>query len=200
MFTKSGFVKEQFVELDQVLHTIKNDINPEVHHFRHGSHPGCDWYIKTILPNHAHLDETAQFIFDSWDDLQRKNPKLVNIGSIAYDWHGMPIDGYGTIWLNSKIDVIYKMTNHGNIGFEFQDYDSGLKISALAIERYLLANDSRQIENRSYHELASVANFLKTYTCDAHSRTKRTKLRIIDDACTHSSTTNRDELDPNIKR
>lgn len=169
-------------ELNHTVGTILGSKNPEIHHYHQRSHPGAKWYIKTILPNINIIAEDAYPILLEWQKIIKKNKNLICITDIAYDWSGDRIPNWSTIWLNNRIDVIWNFEDNA-INWQVVDVDVGFKTSATTAMQWVKTNLSSRQSHPSaidFDNLCEIANFLKTYTSEKHSKNLRAQLRVID--------------------
>lgn len=169
-------------EIQATLDTIQGSNNPEVHHYHYGSHPGINFYIKTILPGPIILNNNTYKIWKFWKDLEKKYPQLIKLVERAYDWQGSKLIGWWTIWLNQKIDIIWTYTDKDGFDYEIVDYEIGLKLSAeKSLSWFDALTDRLHPDDKvCYSQLEEVADFLKSHTSDDLAKKNRTNLKVID--------------------
>jgi hypothetical protein len=155
-----------FHNVDNVLRTHRN---PEIWHYSASLHPGVNWYIKTILPNHP-ANNNATDIVRFWHKLESLYPKQILITETAFDWNGNKIQFCNTIWLNKKIDIKIKIDDLGKFDYDILDYDEGLHDSA---KELLLLEPLTP-------ELLDAVEFLIRFTPDKKSKLLRSKLKVLD--------------------
>lgn len=170
-------------ELKAALDTIEGSINPEIHHYRHGTHPGIKYYIKTILPGPYILNESTAPIWKFWNELSRIHPRLIRLVEKAYDWEGSIIPGWWTIWLESRIDIQWNFVQNSEIDYKVVEYEIGLKLSAKNAMDTLNDISTRQTkdDNACYEKLEEISVFLGTYTSDDMAERNRRKFMVISD-------------------
>jgi hypothetical protein len=169
------------IEIESALSTIEDCYNPEIHHYQHGTHPGIKWYIKTVLPGPLILNSETIPLFDFWKSIERRHKGRVLLTDVAYNWSGIAVTNWWTIWLHEKIDISWSWSADSGFGYQVIDHDIGLKNSGSLIEALLSTTDDRlPIRSRiSYAKLLNIASFLKTYTSDQRSKQNRSKMRVI---------------------
>jgi hypothetical protein len=102
---------------DQILSTLDNSIHPEVYHFRHGSHPGKNWFLKTVCPM-PNLKQVDQLGFGAlWEIFCIDHHKAAMMVPYAFDWKGNEIPYCASVWLRTGIDVL--LTYSDIVGFQF---------------------------------------------------------------------------------
>lgn len=177
------------LEPDNILDTIEGSKNPEIHHYNHGVHPGLRWSIKTILPGPDLVSTETSILFNFWNGIQRKHPYLVRITKLAFDWNGVRLDGWWTIWVQDRIDIIWNQTEDG-FSYHIVDREVGLKASSRSLVQIL---DSRHTagDQSSYNVLLGIAEFIKTYTGDHQSKINRSKIRVLDNGDLFDETNDR---------
>lgn len=166
-----------------ILNTISYNKNPEIYHYNATTHPGIQWYIKTICPSANLLTEQTRPIHKFWYNLQNIHPNLVKITDIAFLWDGSVFPNWNTIWLHEKIDIEWSITSNKEIDYKLIEFDIGLKLSAEKIEKLIneiitsdrLSNDSML----EYNSLLNITNFLKTHTSERRSKEKRNHIRVL---------------------
>ena len=117
--------------LQTVLDTIQEAINPEIYHFRYGTHPGRKYYIKTIIPGPNIINDDTYVFWQFWETLANRYPRVVRLIDHAFDWQGNKIEHWWTIWLEERIDIIWSWSRTDGIDFHLIDYDIGLKYSGV---------------------------------------------------------------------
>jgi len=169
-------------ELDSALTAIEDCYNPEIYHYQHGKHPGLKWYIKTILPSPRMLNDDTCVLFNFWKSVEARHMKHVCLTNVAYGWSGQPIPNWWTIWLDSKIDIVWSWSREHGFDYELVDYNIGLNLSGNSLESAIEINDTRHTGSSavSYEKCTNIANFLKTYTSDQRSRQKRSLMKVIE--------------------
>lgn len=171
------------IEIESALNIIEDCYNPEIHHYQQGKHPGLKWYIKTVLPGPSIIDRETRPLFDFWRSLENRHSKHVRLTESAYNWSGMIVPGWWTIWLDERIDISWSWSTERGFDYQIIDHDLGLKNSGALIETLLSASDIRHPSHSgiSYLRLLNIANFLKTFTSEKKSRENRSKIRIMHD-------------------
>jgi hypothetical protein len=156
-----------FTNVDKIL---KTKPNPEICHYQNNSHPGVNWWLKTVIPNHP-SNCYALDIVKFWNRLAKLYPTQILISDIAFDWNNNRIDYCQSIWLNKKIDIKVKIDEDGDFDYDILDYDEGLYISA---KELLLLNDLPI-------ELLDAVEFLIRLTPENKSKILRSKIKVLDD-------------------
>ena len=170
-------------ELETTLDTIKDTKNPEIYHYHRKSHPGANWYIKTILPGPEIINDDTYMVFVLWTRLQEKHPNLIRLVDKAYNWQGILLSGWWTIWLDEKIDIIWIWSREEGFDWKIVDFDIGLKSSAYKIGSWIrnhsdnLHQDDKTL---SYNRLCEISDFLSTFTTERRSKENRAKFKVLD--------------------
>lgn len=110
---------------------------------------------------------------------------FVKLTNTSYDWDGNSIPRWWTIWLDQRIDICVIWSREDGFNWKMVDYDEGLKLIAIEIEKMISAqSDDRQTNDDSlqYKQINYIIEFLKTFTTDKRSKTNRKKLRVIENA------------------
>lgn len=162
------------VESIRLLDTIADKLNPEIHHYHRGSHPGASWYIKTVVPQAHKLTGESRSLADFWDQVASNHPDLILITDQAYDWDGIAISGWRTIWANNRIDIIWNRCPWDGFSYRIVDFNEGLNQSGLSLLGML--GQYRELGN-----IGEIAGFLSTYTTEKNSNSKRKNIRVLDD-------------------
>lgn len=171
-------------KLTDTVHTIEDGKNPEIHHYHHGSHPGISWYIKTVIPGPTVCNQNILVILDFWQKISSCNPSLIRLVDSAYDWDGVRLHGWWTVWLNVGIDVSWSWDESIGFSYEIIEYHEGLRSSASRIRNWLnQASTTRHLSDDQIHyeKLNVIAGFLETYSSESESRAKRSRLQVISD-------------------
>jgi hypothetical protein len=170
-------------DFDSTIASILDSINPEIHHYRHDRHPGYKWYIKTIIPGQEVLTECTYQIYTSWQDFCNRHANIACLTNIAYDWQGQIIQGWWTLWLDTRIDVKWSWQPDQHLSCTVVDFAEGLQKSGIESRDWLLSlAQSRQSFNGNlcFDSLLQIANFVKTWTNETQSRKNREKFKVID--------------------
>jgi len=179
-------------ELKAALDTIEGSTNPEIYHYRRGSHPGIKYYIKTILPGPYILNENTAAIWKFWNELSCVHPRLIKLIDRAYDWEGELISGWWTIWLENRIDIQWNFLNNSIIDYKILEFEIGLKLSAeTAIDTLTtITNRHTDEDTACYEKLKDISVFLGTYTSDDMAERNRKKFMVITDDNIQDETSN----------
>jgi hypothetical protein len=170
-------------DFDTTIASILDSVNPEIHHYRQGLHPGHKWYIKTIVPGPEILTEHTYQIYIAWQDFCQRHTSLAKLTNIAYDWQGQIIPGWFTLWLDSRIDVKWKWEPDQLLVCTIVDFAKGLQQSGIESRNWLLSfEQSRQSSgsNVCLKNLLDITNFVETWTNESQCRKNRERFRIID--------------------
>lgn len=172
-----------YSELKAALDTIEGSTNPEIHHYRRGSHPGIKYYIKTILPGPYIINKDTAPIWKFWNELSCVHPRLIKLIECAYDWEGNSINGWWTIWLENRIDIQWTFLKTSVIDYKIVEYEIGLKLSAETAVDTLnsITNRHSEDDHACYEKLKDISLFLSTYTSDDMAERKRKKFMVISD-------------------
>jgi hypothetical protein len=179
--------------LHSVLQTIQDSINPEIYHFRYGTHPGQKYYIKTIVPGPRIINDDTYVFWQFWETLANRYPRLVKLIDYAFDWHGNHIPHWWTIWLEERIDITWTWSRRDGIDFHLIDYDLGLKYSGKkAVSLFEDNIDRLSPEDQvCLDQLKEIADFLYNYTSERQAESNRKKFTVIDNDNIHNKTDNR---------
>jgi hypothetical protein len=199
--TKTGRMINTWVDIFDdvpILEKISGLINPEIHHFNGGTHPGdVRWSIKTIIPGELIINDQTKDILILWQTILYYHPTKVSIIERAYDWNGNIIDGWWTVFLDQTIDII--VTDYGTYEWDVVDFNTGMKVFASKqIDKLKSLQHSGQIKSGEVYsdQMLDILEFLKTYTSDENSKLKRNNLRILDcEQEVYTETDNRKQLD-----
>lgn len=180
------------------IDNIFGNVNPEIFHYQNGTHPGINYYIKTIIPclqsDYSDLNDFCC----AWETLKDTYPKLIKFVDIAIDWYGNRINGWKTIWIHQKIDIIWEYNSYTGLEYQIIEYNDGLKSSAIKSLDWLAELTNRQLQNNKvcYEKLKEISEFLNKYTSDAEAIKLRSKLKVITNDKLLTQTVNRNKLDP----
>ena len=176
--------------LQAVLDTIQQATNPEIYHFRKGSHPGAKFYIKTIIPGPKIINDDTYVFWQFWETLANRYPRIVKLVDRAYDWHGDIIPDWWTIWLEERIDILWTWSRTEGIDFHLIDYDIGIKYSgkrALTLIKEDIDRLSPE-DQLCFDQIEEIANFLETYTSERQAEQNRKNLKVIENEQIHDQT------------
>lgn len=168
--------------LQSVIETIQEATNPEIYHFRRGSHPGQKYYIKTIIPGPKIINDDTYVFWQFWETLAKKYPRIIKLVDCAYDWSGKTIANWWTIWLEERIDIVWSWSRTDGIDFHLIDYDIGIKYSGLKAIEILSDTVDRQSPEDivSLSQLQEIADFLYHYTSERMAEINRKKIHIVE--------------------
>lgn len=168
--------------LQLVLETIQEATNPEIYHFRRGSHPGQKYYIKTIIPGPTILNDDTYVFWQFWETLAGKYPRIIKLIDHAYDWYGNSIADWWTIWLEERIDITWTWSRTDGIDFHLIDYDLGLKYSGQRALN-IIKDDIDRLSPEDLvclEQIQEIADFLKSYTTERLAEQNRKKFKVIE--------------------
>jgi hypothetical protein len=151
--------------MDDLQDILSTRSNPEIKHYQAYTHPGVNWYIKTVLPDNR-TDDSA-YLNKFWDRLEDLYPKIIRITDLAFDWNGNRIDYCRTIWLRKEVDIIVTFDN-GKLDYSLIDYDEGLNISA------------KNLINETEGDLKKAMELIASFTPESVSDKKRKNFKVID--------------------
>ena len=180
------------VNLQSVLDIIHDGTNPEIHHFRNGTHPGTRYYIKTIIPGPRIINDDTYVFWQFWETITGRYPRIIKLVDRAYDWQGNIIEHWWTIWIEERVDILWSWSRTNGIDFHLIDYDLGLKYSGTnALELFAGSVDRLSPEDQlCFDQLAEIAEFLKSWTSDMRAEQNRKKLTVIENEQIHDKTDN----------
>lgn len=179
-------------DLKGVLDTVQLGTNPEIYHFRRGSHPGLKYYIKTIIPGPRIINDDTYVFWQFWETLATKYPRIVKLVDQAYDWHGDIILGWQTIWLEERIDISWSWSRTEGIDFHLIDYDIGIKNSGKKIIDSLDSDLDRLSpeDQLCFDQIKEITDFLQSYTTDRLAELNRKNFKVIEDEQIYDKTHN----------
>lgn len=93
---------------------LESSTHPELYHVKAGSHPGPNWYLKTICPTPNLIRADTEGYGRSWEWFAKSNSALVKLVNIAFDWEGEKIPYASSIWIRQDIDILWEETGHTN--------------------------------------------------------------------------------------
>lgn len=168
-------------DLQSTLSTIQDATNPEIFHFRYGTHPGSKYNIKTIIPGPRIINDDTYVFWQFWETLANKYPRLIRLIDHAYDWHGNVIEHWWTIWLEQRVDISWTWSRQDGIDFHLVDFDISLKSSAKkSIDFFNEHYDRLSAEDQlCFDQLEEIANFLQSYTSNRLALLNRQNLKLI---------------------
>lgn len=163
--------------LSGVLGVIETGVPPEIMHFRKGTHPGKNWWLKTVVP----LQQDTR-ITSIWMHISRMHPALVLLTPTAYDWYGEIISGFQSVWIKENLDlellVKKRIFDYNIVSFAEGFNNSGQKLQKI-VESHQ-ATMPHLCSDDEWSELSTVTEFMSAWTTDAQARQKRKTLRKLE--------------------
>ena len=92
--------------LDNILEILGEETHPEIRHIRRGTHPGSQWWLKTICPDPQAIQLDREGWGAEWFNLSRDLRHVVHLTPIAYDWEGNKIAWTMSVWLRQDVDAV----------------------------------------------------------------------------------------------
>lgn len=170
-------------DLSGVYETINDLPNPEQWHAKLSTHPGAEWNIKTIIPNHSIAETNVVRICDLWMMLHQLHPELVTITDKAVDWHGNLINGWQTIWTKDGWDIRIKHKGNGLPTYEIVPFQESSKLIAKDVldmipEQLAQSNES---DRQGLEILTEICDTIVSQVSELDSQMMRKNLKVIDE-------------------
>lgn len=163
-----------------ILKELENATHPEEFHFRHGNHPGSDWYLKTVcpMPNLKQIDTIGYGIL--WDNLASEHSNEIKSVPHAYDWFGNEIPYMMSIWIDVKSDVIIKFEPSTGLNVILVDRDVGQQFHVESLKHLIeySREESKWAEDISLDEIDAIE---KIATFIEHSNKTENFIQIRND-------------------
>jgi hypothetical protein len=110
----TGFQHNPF---EGIVDLLEENPHPEWHHVNAGSHPGEEFYLKTVCPDPALADLDIHGLGEAWHQFARDSKEHILITEQAFDWTGELIPGWNSVWLNMNYDVQYSLREPRGMAF-----------------------------------------------------------------------------------
>ena len=155
-------------DFPSTINMLETHINPEIWHFRRGTHPGPQWRIKTLLPK-ATVHPTGINLEKEWRQLANRHPAAILITDTAIDWTNSDIYGFATIWVTIINDISHTNWQNLKLISNSNGIEQSRKLLIKSIDAYELPS-----------ELNELVNFLINGLSSNDSKLKKLQLKVID--------------------
>lgn len=172
-----------------IAEILSKGISPEITHFQKNSHPGQNWWLKTVVPPEHKLIEL-------WNRIHAQHPHQVKIEPGAWDWYQNPIPNCLTIWLDHSIDIRIKKIR-SRLDFVILPFEEGFNL--LGKELFDSLNKTKTLDQTidpSWQSLLDVTQLMSSWTTDQQARARRQIFKVVNNEQNRRSSHKRSKLDP----
>lgn len=173
------FVRNKYY-MDLTLHglfdIVDTGLSPEITHFKMGKHPGKHWWLKTVIPK----NDTDR-ITTIWMHLCRMHPSLIYFTPYAYDWYGVLLEDFQSVWIKEQVDVVLTVKKRV-FDYDIISFPESFNVSGKNLQKLIKLeqqNNPDTFTQDEWNEIINVTEFMKSWTTDKQAKNNRKQLRKI---------------------
>jgi hypothetical protein len=151
---------------DQVWHVLHEWVPPEITHYVMDSHPGINWYLKTVVPL-----QSDPPVITYWQQIAHMHDNLVQIQPIAYDWQGDAIPACASVWIHMHNHVQLQVNPDHTWQYQIQNH-----IPDHNIEHTL---QSFKFSDHTWHMIKHALTLKRQHVTHAQAHARRKGFNII---------------------
>ena len=164
-------------DFNNVWHILSTGVPPEISHFRNQTHPGRQFWLKTVIPSR----DIDHHLFDLWARVIQQHSLSVQITDQAYDWFENIIPGAHSIWVREGIDVVLRQHARG-ADYSILPFEDSFNSSGLLYHRQVLQSQRLDCEkslNSDWQNLISTTQLMSSWTTDTQARARRKVFKVV---------------------
>ena len=164
-------------DFKDVWHILSTGVPPEISHFRNQTHPGRQYWLKTVIP----CREADHTLFDLWARVVQQHPSTVEITDQAYDWNGAIIPGAHSVWVREGVDVVLRQHARG-ADYSIMPFEDSFNSSGRLYHRQVLQAqklDPEKSSNSDWQNLICTTQLMSTWTTDTQARARRQVFKVV---------------------
>jgi hypothetical protein len=174
------------INFESILDLLKTSVPPEISHYRRSTHPGKDWWLKTVIPTNQTAGPNIM-----WKKIQQKEPLNVLLTNSAVDWFENPIKDAHTVWVRQGIDLVVDFDETGDFTYVVKNVtDSFNEFGKIINENIMNAweANSQNLTDIDWHNLIYISNLMSGWTSDVQADKKRKMFKVITNEKNNSQT------------
>lgn len=176
------------INFENILDLLKTSVPPEISHYRSGTHPGKDWWLKTVIPTDKSAGPTIM-----WKKIQQKEPLNVLLTNSAVDWFENTIENANSVWIRHGIDLVVDVADNetGKFTYVIKNVTDSLNEFGNTINKKITdawESNSQNINDIDWHNLIYISNLMSSWTSDVQAEKKRKMFKVITNEKDNSQT------------